>query len=147
MSRTAAQAKAAAQVALDNGNPDFEVLSVEDLDYGARRFHIQLPLTVAYLGWFGSLPFPAFLATQLTKFGRGLDHYLAAIDGCTTRFSEQLPTVVRLDYSGEPDETPNFGLRHRTKELPMSVCLAIQVAIEQHNTPLRRALETIRRVI
>jgi hypothetical protein len=147
MSRTVARARALAQISLHQRNPSFKVLSVEDGDYGFRRYIIELPLTAAYLGMSGPPILPLYLRTRLTKFGRSLDRQLAAIEGCSTVFSETLPTVLTLDTTSMPFEISDYVLSAQVKSLPASICLAIQTAIEQHNTPQRRFLEIIRRVI
>jgi len=147
MSRTAKRAAAAAQASLDNGNPSFKVLSVMELDGGTKRYTIQLPLTAAYLWFSGSPAFPVYIGSRLTKFGRSLDCALSTIDGYEPHFTVDSSTVLALDIEPNAQDGPLFGLRNQTYGLPQEACLTIQRTIALHGTPLRWALEVVRRVI
>lgn len=146
MSDTFTAVRRTAEKTVEVGLPDFVLFAAEEWPRdNVRLFYVRVPYALTKRGVTGRRN---YAHGKPTKFGRRICKQFKYVGGVNPIFDEAVPHMLRLSVliplAGEPLDKP-WTERHGLY-IPKDACVAVQVAIEQHNSFQARFVEYLRRL-
>lgn len=142
---TARAPRTLASAAIENGNPEFQVVSAIK-DDSSTYYVVVVPRTVVRQGFTGWMyPLLATSGLKYTKFGKHLGRSLNNMEGVEATVGyEQSPHLVTIFVDNR--EQPRPLASSVLKGMPTDVAVAIQASLYSNNGPFQRFCEFLRRL-